>query len=387
MRYTLVLMSLAMALPVHVHAQAAGQFYLEKHVFSPGEPVFLYFRIPNRSLFSIASFSNNNEQPMCSGVAIKVSTDPSVPTASCSILPDSLCVMNGQSTGTLSASEPQTGIIRFLLNYQHKIDQPGKYWVDANKSQRVGNGMITAHAKLSFLIDAEAHRYPVEKLQIWVNRLKAPDIDSRLEAARVLANLAPPELENRLLQFAHNPEFARYAPLAFHRLHTQRSLIALANIVRNTPIGSTEGLEAAQYLAQDGGIYWFPVLQGPASEPADVGYLSYAAEAAGDSIIPELRSLVPGPDRHLEAVEALGWTASRQAIPILLDQLEHTDPLTSDRADESLRMLTHRIPATDSDNRDQHARYLQWSKWWQGEGRSATIFKPHDCAIERPLQP
>jgi hypothetical protein len=380
-------MSLAIALPGHVPAQAAGQFYLEKHVFSPGEPVFLYFRVSNHSPFSITSFSNNNEQPMCSGVAIKASSDPSVPTASCSILPDSLCVMNGQRTDTLSASQPQTGIIRFLLNYQHKIGQSGKYWIEADKSERVGDDLVSAHTKLSFRIDAEARRYPVEKLQIWINRLKAPDIDSRLEAARVLTSLAPPELENTLLQFAHDPEFARYAPLAFHRLHTQRSLIALANIVRNAPIGSTESLEAANYLAQDDGIYWFPVLQGPANEPAHVGYLVYAAEAAGDNIIAELQSLVPGPDRHLEAVEALGWTASRLAIPILLDQLERTDPLTSDRADESLRMLTHRIPAADSDNRDQHAHYLQWSKWWQSEGRSATIFKPHDCGIERPLQP
>ena len=116
-------------------------------------------------------------------------------------------------------------------------------------------------------------------------------------------------------------------------------------------------------------------------------HLGAHLQTVSGNINAELQSLVPGPDRQLEAVEALGWTASRQAIPILLDQLEHTDPLTSDRADESLRMLTHRIPAADSDNRDQRARYLQWSKWWQREGKSATIFKPHDCGIERPLQP
>jgi hypothetical protein len=386
-RYSLLFLSLAIANALPTPAQTAGKFYLEKQVFSRDEPVFLYFRIPNHSPFSIASVSNGNEQPMCSGVAIKVSSDPSAPTASCPFLPDSLCVMNGKPTNSHSGPQPQTKIIRFLLNYQHKIDQPGEYWADADKRERVGDALVSAHAKLRFRIDPEKPRSSSQKLGVWINRLKSPDIDTRLEAARVLASLAPPELENTLLQFAHDPEFARYAPLAFHRLHTHRSLIALANIVRNTPTGSTESLEAANYLAQDGGIYWFPVLQGPANEPARVGYLLYAAEAGGDSIIAELRTLVPGPDRHLEAVEALGWTASRQAIPILLDQLEHTDPLTSDRADESLRMLTHRISVTGSDNRDQHARYLQWSKWWQSEGRGATIFKPHDCGIERPLQP
>lgn len=318
---------------------------------------------------------------MCSGVSIKVSSDPSIPTASCSILPDSLCVMNGQRNG----AQPESRTVRFLLNYQHKIDQPGEYWVDADKRERVGDALVSAHNKLRFRIDAELHRYPAEKLQVWINLLKSPDIDKRLEAARVLASVAPPEFEHTLLQFAHDPDFSRYAPLAFHRLHTQRSLVALADMVRKSPIGSTESLEAAHYLAEDGGKYWFPVLRGAATQRPDVGYLLYAAETGGESIIAELRSLAPGPDHHLEAVEALGWTASRQAIPILLDQLEHTDSITSDRADESLRILTHRIPAADTGNHDQHERYLEWSNWWQREGRNAAMFKPDDCGIERPL--
>jgi hypothetical protein len=380
-RYSVLFVALAFALTAHISAQAAGQFYLEKQVFSRGEPVFLYFRIPDHSPFSLALFSKNTEQPMCSGVSIKVSSDPSIPTASCSILPDSLCVMNGQRNGAL----PQSKTVRFLLNYQHKIDQPGEYWVDADKRERVGDALVSAQNKLSFRIDPKLHPYPAEKLQVWINLLKSPDVDKRLEAARVLASVARPEFEDTLLQFPHDPDFSRYAPLAFHRLHTQRSLIALANMVRNSPIGSTESLEAAHYLAEDGGKYWFPVLRGAANQRPGVGYLLYAAESGGDIIIAELQSLAPGPDYHLEAVEALGWTSSRQAIPILLDQLEHTDSITSDRADGSLRMLTHRIPAADSGNHDQHARYLEWSNWWQREGKDAAIFKPDDCGIERPL--
>ena len=310
MRDFLLFLSLAIANPLATPAQTAGQFYLEKQVFSRGEPVFLYFRIPDHSPFSIASFSNGNEQPMCSGVAVKVSSDPSAPTASCPLLPDSLCVMNGKPADSLSGPQPQTKIVRFLLNYQHKIDQPGEYWVDADKRERVGEALVSAHAKLRFSIDPEKPRYSAEKLQVWIERLKSPDIDTHLEAARVLASVAPPEFQDTLLEFAHDPVLSRYAPLAFHRLHTQRSLIALANMVRNSPIGSTESLEAAHYLAEDGGKYWFPVLRGAASQRPDVGYLLYAAEAAGDGIIVELRSLASIPDHHLEATEALGWVVS-----------------------------------------------------------------------------
>jgi hypothetical protein len=384
-RYSRLVVGLSALLSVPVAAQVAGQFYLEKTVFARGEPVFLYLRISNHSPFVVDSYSRSGEQPMCSSVSIKISSDPPAPTASCSILPDSVCVMNGQSVVSHPLDDGQSTIQRFLLNFQHKIDSPGRYWVDAEKTERADDSLVSIHAKLLFRIDANVPPYPTDKLQAWVNQLKSPDVESRLEGARVLASVAPLSLEATLFAFAHDRDFSRYAPLAFHRLHSERSLVALANMVRTSPAGSTESLQAAQYLAEDGGKDWFSALHEAENRYPTVGYLSYAAEAAGSSIIPELLSLIRDPDRHLEAVEALGWTASRRAIPVLLGQLENTDANTSDSAEQSLRMLTHRIRPAGPRNQDQHARYLLWSRWWQDEGAHAIIFKPNDCGNERPL--
>jgi hypothetical protein len=372
-------------LSIPVAAQVAGRFYLEKEVFAPGEPVFLYLKISSHSPFALDSDSQNGEEPMCSGVVIRVSTDPHAPTASCPILPDSLCVMNGQYVASHSFERGRSTVQRFLLNFRHKIDSPGHYWVQGDKTERTGNGLVSIHSRLFFRIDASLAPYSDDKLKEWVNQLKSPDVGRRLESARVLASLAPRSFETTLLTFAHDPDFSRYAPLAFHRLHTKTSITALANMLRVSPLGSTESLQAARYLAEDGEKVWFQAIYNAENRHPKVGYLSYAAEAAGGSSIPELLSLTRDPDRQLEAVEALGWTASRKAIPVLLGQLENTDANTSNLAEHSLRMLTHRIPSADPLNQNQHVRYQMWSTWWRYEGADAAIFTPNDCRSERPL--
>lgn len=289
--------------------------------------------------------------------------------------------MNGQASDSRAIERKPTIVKRFLLNFHHKIDVPGSYWVGAERKERLGEALVLSHAKLYFRIDGKAPAYSASKLQTWVDRLKCPDAEDRLEAARVLASVATVSLEPLIIDFERSGEFAQYAPLAFHSLHFQRSLIELAIMVRNSPLGSFEGTEAARYLAEDGGKYGLTVLLGAAEQ--HFGYLPYAAEAGGDTVIPELRSFASGFDRHLESVQALGWTATRQAIPILLEQYE-CDTDTRGSADYALRMLTHRIPTAGAN--DLRGKYLQWSEWWRIEGANAAIFKPNDCGRERPLK-
>jgi len=49
-----------------------------------------------------------------------------------------------------------------------------------------------------------------------------------------------------LLAFADNPEFRRYAPLAFHRLHSPRSMKAMADLMTASSPGTFEQMEAAR---------------------------------------------------------------------------------------------------------------------------------------------
>lgn len=129
-----------------------------------------------------------------------------------------------------------------------------------------------------------------DAFQPWVNQLTSIDREKRIEAARTLASVAPPSLEEMLLGFADNPEFRRYAPLAFHRLNTRRSIEAMAHLMEG-PV-SSEQIEAANYLAETNDQSWYPLLRDAAEKNARISsYPVYAAELGGEKMLPVLVAL------------------------------------------------------------------------------------------------
>jgi len=196
------------------------------------------------------------------------------------------------------------------------------------------------------------------------------------------------QLEDVLLAFADNPEFREFAPLAFHRLNTQRSMKALANLVKKTEVGSYENIKSADYLAESNDPQWFPLLQDVAQKHAQISnYVDDAAELGGDGMLPTLVSLLSSPDKEftrINAVTAMGSTGSRAAVPILLDLLKSSDTDIADRARYGLRMLTHRTPSDDQSESLQ-SEYPKWRQWWAREGSSAPIYKPTECGNLIPL--
>jgi hypothetical protein len=63
-----------------------------------------------------------------------------------------------------------------------------------------------------------------------------------------------------LLSLADDPELRQWAPLAFHRLNTTRSLAALAKMLDTTKPGTYEHMKAADFLAESRDPKWFPLL-------------------------------------------------------------------------------------------------------------------------------
>src|SRR6202022_4179310 len=112
-----------------------------------------------------------------------------------------------------------------------------------------------------------------KELQYWVNQLQSPDIAKRSEAARTLASLAPPSLENTLFGFAKKEEFKNWVPLAMHRLNTPRSMAVLAEVLRNDEPGTKETVESAKVLGSSGDPQWFPLLLALARKYPGGGYL------------------------------------------------------------------------------------------------------------------
>jgi hypothetical protein len=189
-----------------------------------------------------------------------------------------------------------------------------------------------------------------------------------------------------LLGFASDPELRRYAPLAFHRLNTARSVEALADLMKASGPGTVEQLEAARYLAETNDQKWYPLLLDAAEKNAVIGnYPAYAAELGGAKILPELVSMAKNPQARQQAVMAMGSTGSKEAIPILLELLKDPDAGVSESAGYSLSLLTHRTSAQGSKSSDTHGEYMQWKKWWASEGATAPIYKDTECGERVPL--
>jgi len=362
------------------NAQLTARFFLDKPNFARGEPVFLYFRLANRGPDTVMIVPVNQEQPYCSGISISVSSDP-LPTSSCPFLGGQGCNENGPLPVPRPLLAGETYVARFVLNFDHKFSAPGEYRVNA---KHANSQMSTnAQAELTFRVNAEY--FAPSQFQPWLDQLKSEDRQKRIEAARVLASLAPPSLEDTLLGFAANPETRRYAPLALYRLNTRRSIEALAHLVTEEPIN----VKAAQYLAETGDQRWYPLLRDAAVKNARISaYPAYAAELGGEKMLPVLVALAESPDTkftRLNAVMAMGSTGSRKAIPLLLNQLKSPDINISDRASYALQLLTHRTAIQDLQNRERPAEYLKWSHWWIREGATALIYKDTSCGETIPL--
>jgi hypothetical protein len=362
-----------------VVGQVAGEFYLDKTSFARFEPVFLNYRITNKGLKTVTvDRILNPERPCCSAFSIKVSNDP-VPMPSCPFVGDGFCSCDGQYSVPLELRAGEAYTERFLLNFGHEIGDPGDYWVEA-----VHFGPVD-RTKLSFRV--EGNTIAPTELQPWLDGLKSASWEKRTEAARTLASLAPPFLQETLLGFVENPEFRRYAPLALHRLNTPRSMDAMAQLMEGPD--TNEQMGAAHYLALTGDERWYPLLRDAAVENAgDSAYPTYAAELGGDKALAMLIALAKSPDREPtggNAIMAMGSTGSRDAIPVLLGFLNDPDTNISDSASYALRLLTHRTVIRDSLNWSRQTESTEWLQWWKREGATAPIYKDTQCGEMTPL--
>ena len=385
MKFQLLLGCLSLLWSVSAAGQLRGQFYLEKTSFAHWEPVFLYYRLTNSGLASVTVASAlDSEQPGCSGHSITVSSDP-VPTPSCPLMRTQLCIVDGPPSQPRLLRPGESYRERFLLNFDHEINTPGDYWVEARHSGMGNPTEGDAHARLNFRVEEDA--IAPSELQPWLDGLRSDDRAIRFDAARTLASIAPPSLEETLLGFIHNPEFRIYAALAFHRLNSPRSMDAMAELMQG-PV-TNEQMEAAHYLALTDDQRWFPLLRDAAEKNVRISpYPAYAAELGGDKALPMLIALAKSPDREVtggNAIMAMGSTGSPNAIPVLLDYLLSPDVNISDRAAYALQLLTHRTAIGDELNRNRRTESAKWRRWWKREGENAPIYKDTECGETIPL--
>jgi len=374
-------------------AQIAGNFYLDKSVFVPGEPVVLHFQVTNNGSRSV-NILQADPYTFCSGYEITLSHNSADSTGQPSC-PQGF-VGDCLSSDTLlrpGASKTE----EILLNYEHEVDKPGAYEVEATRRLPYADARvkffeapkenIEVRTKLYFLIDRNSSANPAS-LQSFVDQLHAESPEKRREAARTLASLAPPALENVLITLADNPEFRQFAPLAFHRLNTPRSMAAMADLLTKTQPGTYEHMTSADYLAQSGDMQWFPLLREVGRNNARISnYVSDAAELGGEKMLPTLVELLKSPDKEftrMNAISGLGYAHTRDAVPILIELLRNPDRNVVEYAEAALRILTRRTSGANP-SQTLMSDYPKWFQWWARDGSTAPIYKYDNCADVTPL--
>ena len=372
--------------PAIAAGQVTGHFFLEKQTFAPGEPVFLYFETTNNGT-EAQNVAHADPYAFCSGYGIRVSND-SPSNLNCTPM-----VIAGSCLSSDYVLAPgKTRTDRLLLNYEHKINAAGDYEVEAVKHLAYAPGNLDPYSGASDSLEVrDLLRLRIDEnatldgstYQALVEQLKSTDPAARQEAAQALASLAPKSLEELLLSFAQNPEFREWAPLAFYRLNTPRSLEAMADLLRKTEAGTFVHTASGSFLAKTGDPQWYPLLLEVTQKHANIAdYVDDAAESGGGEMLPTLLAMMHSPDTEFvqaNAISALGYTGSRAAVPILLDLLHDPDPSTSLRALYGLRQLTHRTIPGERWFDNPQSQYPKWAQWWNREGANAPIYKATEC--------
>ena len=203
-----------MCWPIIALAQVSGQFYMEKSSFSQGEPIFLYFEVVNNGS-KVENIVSADPYSFCSGFQIAVSSNAGA---------KSSCEPMAVGGSCLSSSTPllpgKSKIDRLLLNFDHKVDTPGEYSVDAVRhlahadsdrdffSPDTSKEALEVGSTFYFRVDKDAPQ-DAKALQPWVDQLRSSDMMKRLEAARTVASLAPREFEDTLLRWSTTPSSGR----------------------------------------------------------------------------------------------------------------------------------------------------------------------------------
>ncbi len=150
---------------------------------------------------------------------------------------------------------------KVLLNYAHDLSTPGVYEIRASRALSFGptgdflppvnSPQVRTEAQFQIrVVDTGENLASV--FPPYVADLDSKNEERQQEAARVIASLAPPYLEDTILRMAFWRKTRLLGLLGLRRLNTERSRRALAEIVQGTLGYSYEKETAIRYLSEMG---------------------------------------------------------------------------------------------------------------------------------------
>lgn len=380
-----------------VFAQLQGRFSMEKQQYAAGEPVFLDFALTNTGKERV-QFVRGDRYSICGGYQIKVSSGPPITHSSCDRGFAASCV-----AARKIVAPGETRHERLLLNFENDLSKPANYDIHAVYGvtfgpERAGPSLSVDRQK--FRVEADFHIQVVEgdpevssaALQPYLADLTAKDEERQREAGRIIGSMAPTSLEDTIISMADSPALLPFALIGLRRLNTPRSREALAGVVESTSGYSYWKERAIKALSEMGDKKYFPLLLDEAKKhvPTEArDYVLAAAELGQEDAMPYVVSLLESSSDFSRgnAIMALPRTASRRAVPLLIEALRDPNPDFGRLAETGLMELTHfsTFEAGQLVSRSPANDYPKWRRWWLLQGNSAPMYGPNQCGEVRPF--
>jgi hypothetical protein len=267
-RLALVILVGSLSLPA-IASQLDGHFYLSKKTYSAGEPIYLIFELDNKGADPIM-IATADPLSFCGGYEIELPGVRSQESTGCYGGRAGSCTTSDE---ILLPGERHTD--RIMLNQSYDLRQPGRYSLDVTHELPYGPAdgelsmlnegtHVSFDAKLEIVIESSSDDKLKPEFQKYLQNLQSTDVRVRIEAAQVIADLAPPFLEGTILQMLNSPQLRYFAIRGLRNLGTPSARQALASFVKNSQPIPTSGeyQDAIRYLGEIGDRSDLPVLVG-----------------------------------------------------------------------------------------------------------------------------
>ena len=217
------------------------------------------------------------------------------------------------------------------------------------------------------------------------------------DAIAVITAMAPPFLEDVILEISKSPLVMRKRDVivTLGKLNTKRTRERLAELAEKTNAGDKSLL--AEFSAKMGVNALAVAALAQTRDPSALAALmkigdwnDHPARAdaiqniglLGEIAIPYLKAAFKKDVLSKDsAIHGLGATASRAAVPILIDLLEKSDGIWLRFVRESLAQLTHFVDGGKHiDSEPKPDEYRHWREWWTKHGATAEIFDTNHCS-------
>ena len=292
--------------------------------------------------------------------------------------------------------------LRQLLNQQSHL-QPGAYSLHAQttivvRKQNLFDSPKIEQVNVSDALQVKLQHSNENELESAfrpiVAELNDPDPRRRAEAAAAITELAPPFLEDTLIELTIT-NFAHSAIAALRKADTAKTRAALAQIAIDSD-DSMLRIEAINNLGRTKDATYLPPLF-QLMESGNKAIQNAAAEAAGTlggvTAVQHLSAFISDANSgtRIAGASGLGKTRAREAVPILIGLLLDSDSNVRQTAVTNLWLLTHQAALNgngwaDISNAESAASVHQRSlRWWGSHGATCEIHGMTDCSSPQPL--